>query len=108
MSEEPVRPPEPSDDLPTVAALPSSTVPRLRPGDSGATAELPVPFGRYELQKRLGRGGMGTVYLARDTQLDRPVALKIPHFSGPEHLNLRNRFLREARVAATLSHPNLC
>ncbi len=56
---------------------------------------------------------MGSVYLAHDTQLDRRVALKIPHFwpegdeAEPNHLDL-DRFYREARAAATFDHPNLC
>jgi eukaryotic-like serine/threonine-protein kinase len=62
---------------------------------------------RYQLDRELGRGGMGTVYLARDKQLDRPVALKLlpPAFASvPE---LRARFLRETRLAAGFSHPNI-
>jgi hypothetical protein len=51
---------------------------------------------------------MGFVVLAHDTQLDRLVALKVPTFRGAERDTLRERFLREARAAATLSHPNLC
>jgi predicted Ser/Thr protein kinase len=52
--------------------------------------------------------GYGAVYLARDLQLDRPVALKIPFFSPSEGLSLRERFFREAKAAGVLSHPNLC
>ncbi|HEX5435890.1 MAG TPA: serine/threonine-protein kinase [Gemmatimonadaceae bacterium] len=63
--------------------------------------------GEYSLERELGRGGMGIVYLARDVQLDRLVAIKVL----PEHLaaraELRERFLREARTAAGLSHPNI-
>ncbi|MCC7054078.1 MAG: serine/threonine protein kinase [Gemmatimonadaceae bacterium] len=62
---------------------------------------------RYLLEHELGRGGMGTVYLARDRRLDRPVALKVlpPEFASvPE---LRERFLRETRLAAGFSHPNI-
>ncbi|HEX7019633.1 MAG TPA: serine/threonine-protein kinase [Gemmatimonadaceae bacterium] len=63
--------------------------------------------GEYSLQRELGRGGMGVVYLARDVQLDRDVAIKVL----PTHLALtpsaRERFLREARMAAGLSHPNI-
>jgi serine/threonine-protein kinase len=63
--------------------------------------------GKYSLETELGRGGMGIVYLALDVRLDRPVALKVL----PEHLaqnpDLRARFLREARTAAKLSHPNI-
>jgi predicted Ser/Thr protein kinase len=62
--------------------------------------------GEYSLQRELGRGGMGVVYLARDVQLDRDVAIKVlpTHLS---HSDARERFLREARMAAGLSHPNI-
>jgi predicted Ser/Thr protein kinase len=63
--------------------------------------------GEYSLQRELGRGGMGIVYLARDVQLDRDVAIKVL----PTHLardrSARERFLREARMAAGLSHPHI-
>jgi predicted Ser/Thr protein kinase len=72
-----------------------------------APLQLPFQFGRYRLEKLLGKGGMGAVYLAHDAQLDRRVALKIPRF-GPDDDAGRERFLREARAAATLHHPNLC
>lgn len=62
---------------------------------------------RYELERELGRGGMGVVYKARDTQLDRPVALKFlgSLVDGSEEFRLR--FQREARAAAQVSHPNI-
>ena len=63
--------------------------------------------GEYSLQRELGRGGMGIVYLARDVQLDRDVAIKVL----PSHLAAtdvsRERFVREARTAAGLSHPHI-
>src|ERR1041384_2253705 len=63
--------------------------------------------GRYSIERELGRGGMGIVYLAREVRLDRLVALKLlppalARLPGP-----RERFLREARLAAKLSHPNI-
>ncbi len=63
--------------------------------------------GRYSLERELGRGGMGVVYLAREVRLDRPVAIKLlpPHHAGDARL--RERFLREARTAAKLSHPHI-
>jgi len=64
-------------------------------------------LGQYSLERELGRGGMGIVYLAREVQLDRLVAIKVlpPYLAvRPE---LRDRFLREARTAAQLSHPNI-
>src|SRR3954451_3839854 len=69
------------------------------------TRELSGPFGRYDVLRRLGKGGMGCVYLARDTQLDRLVALKVPQFEAGDHDMLRERFYREARAAANLRHP---
>ncbi len=51
---------------------------------------------------------MGSVYLAEDTHLERPVALKVPEFGDHEGPEARRRFLEEARTAATLDHPYLC
>lgn len=66
-------------------------------------------FGRYLIVDQLGQGAMGVVYLARDTRLDRPVALKLPRFSaGAVESGMRTRFYREARAAATIDHPNIC
>jgi len=75
---------------------------------SGLPPQLPTRFGHYELQKLLGKGGMGAVYLARDLRLNRFVALKIPNLTAQDTYQLKDRFLREAHVAAQLSHPNLC
>ena len=63
--------------------------------------------GRYSIDRELGRGGMGVVYLAREVHLDRLVAIKLlpPEKSGI--VTLRDRFLREARLAAKLSHPHI-
>jgi predicted Ser/Thr protein kinase len=80
----------------------------MNPTPKPAPRELPAPFGRYRLLRLLGQGGMGTVYLAHDAQLDRPVALKIPHFTAADGPRPRERFYREARAAATLHHPNVC
>ncbi len=87
-------------------------------GDAGGGAEQDagpeirqqlqrVLAGRYSLQREIGRGGMAIVYLARDVALDRPVAVKLlpPRFAAaPDY---RERFLREARTAAGLSHPHI-
>jgi serine/threonine protein kinase len=65
-------------------------------------------LGPYEIQSALGAGGMGEVYRARDTRLERTVAIKIL----PEHLSanseLRARFEREARAVSSLNHPHIC
>ena len=63
--------------------------------------------GEYSLQRELGRGGMGIVYLARDVQLDRDVAIKLLPAQLAGTPAARERFLREARMAAGLSHPHI-
>ena len=66
-----------------------------------------VYSGRYELHRKIARGGMADVYLARDPLLDRPVALKVlfPEFATDP--SFVQRFRREAQSAANLSHPNI-
>ena len=63
--------------------------------------------GRYSIERELGRGGMGIVYLAREVRLDRRVALKVMAPELAARPDLRERFLREARTAARLSHPHI-
>jgi eukaryotic-like serine/threonine-protein kinase len=63
--------------------------------------------GHYALERELGRGGMAVVYLARDVRLDRPVAIKLLPPDLAAHDKLRDRFMREARTAARLSHPHI-
>src|ERR1043166_8048912 len=63
--------------------------------------------GEFSLQRELGRGGMGVVYLARDVQLDRDVAIKMLPAELARTPAARERFLREARMAAGLSHPHI-
>jgi predicted Ser/Thr protein kinase len=67
-------------------------------------------FGRYRVERKLGQGGMGSVYLAHDPQLGRDVALKVPEFRGPPSLQTeaRQRFVREAHSAAKVRHPHVC
>ena len=81
--------------------------------DEGAFAldeppALPEQFGRYRIAAATGKGGMGAVFLVHDTQLQRDVALKVPQFSRADDKDVRERFLREARAAATLNHANIC
>ena len=65
-------------------------------------------LGPYQIEAPLGAGGMGEVYKARDTRLDRTVAIKVL----PEHVaadpDLKQRFEREAKTVAALSHANIC
>ena len=63
--------------------------------------------GEYSLERELGRGGMGIVYLAREVQLDRLVAIKVLPEAFAARADVRERFLREARMAASLSHPHI-
>jgi hypothetical protein len=76
--------------------------------EKAGPVHLPEQFGRYRILGPLGRGAMGAVYLAEDTQLRRRVALKVPHLGVVSGAEGRERFLREARSAAALSHPNIC
>ena len=82
--------------------------------DTGKVKKLsgaPQRLGRYVIEKRIGRGAMGAVYLARDPRINRPVALKaIPieqEFEDDELKEARLRFYREAESAGRLTHPNI-
>ncbi len=90
--------------------------------DLGKTPPVPVPWevylsspmnapspliGRYEIQRVLGRGAMGVVYLARDPLLKRKVAVKIVHSLSEDRATLLLRFQREAELSARLNHPNI-
>jgi serine/threonine-protein kinase len=66
-----------------------------------------VLAGRYSIERELGRGGMGIVYLAREVALDRPVAIKLLPPTLAASAKRRARFVREARLAASLSHPHI-
>jgi serine/threonine-protein kinase len=84
------------------------TTPLLKPAvTSSSMTKRTGSSERFVVERTLGRGGMATVYLARDGVLDRPVALKVlaEHFAADEAF--RDRFLREARLAARFVHPNV-
>ena len=120
-------PDEPSGDVAVQSdsALPSPAVSKPEPGsESDLTMDLtpgppaepatkrdapapPAAFGRYQVRNALGAGGFGAVYLGHDTQLDRPVAIKVLR-GGPEVPQAEaERFLQEARRLAQLSHPGI-
>jgi len=91
---------------PEPAALAAAPVSR-----SAGNGKEPQRLGRYVLEREIGRGAMGTVYLGRDTAINRQVAIKaIPlaaEFSDGELVEARSRFFREAETAGRLNHPNI-
>ncbi len=101
--------PPPSAPVPAAAAVvpPGSA----SPAKSSAADGEPQRLGRYQLEREIGRGAMGIVYLGRDTAINRLVAIKaIPlasEFSESELAEARARFFREAETAGRLNHPNI-
>ena len=79
----------------------SQQAPTDSPGEG-----LPARLGHYRIDRKLGQGGMGVVYAARDERLERHVALKTMTLAQDE--TARKRFWREARAAASVNHPNIC
>src|SRR3990172_4768978 len=65
-------------------------------------------LGPYEIVEAIGKGGMGEVFRARDTRLDRFVAVKILPAEWAEDAGMKERFDREAQAIAALNHPNIC
>ncbi len=65
-------------------------------------------LGPFEITSLLGAGGMGEVYQARDTRLDRVVAIKVMRSHSGADTDSRSRFEREARAISRLNHPNIC
>jgi class 3 adenylate cyclase/predicted ATPase len=120
-------PDEPSGDVAVKSdsALSSETVTNVIPAnESGLTPDLtpdlaaepatkraapdtPASIGRYQVHRALGTGGFGAVYLGHDTQLDRPVAIKVLHGGSEVPRAEKDRFLQEARRIAHLSHPGI-
>jgi len=70
-------------------------------------AEQPQRIGRYQVERALGNGGFGLVYLAHDEQLQRLVAIKVPHAQLVAQTTDAEAYLTEARTVANLDHPNI-
>jgi serine/threonine-protein kinase len=127
----PKAPAAPPEVHPSLDPAAQSTQPAARPGGAPAAARAapagaagaargpeerpaaigPERLGRYQLEREIGRGAMGIVYLGRDTAINRMVAIKaIPlasEFSDAELVEARTRFFREAETAGRLNHPNI-
>src|SRR5437667_12903761 len=95
-------------DWVTGATTPPPSSPKL--AITAPREGTPARIGRYSIARKLGEGGMGVVYAARDERLERTVALKTMKSmsSLPNDDTARKRFWREARAAASVNHPNVC
>jgi hypothetical protein len=103
--------PATNQQKPALAGAAKSAAGSPAPGTPPPSAGQPERLGRYILEREIGRGAMGTVYLGRDTAINRSVAIKaIPlasEFSDAELVEARARFFREAETAGRLNHPNI-
>jgi serine/threonine protein kinase/formylglycine-generating enzyme required for sulfatase activity len=79
----------------------------VSPAADAPPPELPDRIGRYRIEKVLGKGGYGVVYLGHDDKLDRPVAIKVPHVKLVSQPKDAEAYLTEARTVAKLDHPNI-
>lgn len=98
--------PRQADDLEHLIA---QQIELAKPPESGEVVQpdpIPTRFGRYRIRRKIGDGGMGQVFLAWDTKLEREMAIKIPHAN--ESLELADRLQREAATAARLRHRSIC
>src|SRR5271170_5181725 len=94
----------PMNDLNPTMPDPPATVDVPPPVDAAAQ---PDHIGRYRVERVLGKGGFGIVYLAHDEQLQRPVAIKVPHRKLVDRPEAAAVYLTEARTVANLDHPNI-
>src|SRR5262245_13980179 len=96
---------------PTASVSATATaMPRKTPGSDEPASQLPAGkrLAHFKIDKLLGEGGMGQVYLATDLALDRPVALKVLPPAVAQDAGRRQRLIREARAQARINHPNVC
>src|SRR6266567_2104806 len=82
-------------------------IPPAGPKHPAMTIAAGTRLGRYEIRSQIGEGGMGEVYLAQDTKLDRKVALKILPADVAANEDRMRRFVQEAKSASALNHPNI-
>src|SRR5436190_18559170 len=88
----------------TTSQLPDSEADRA---DDSRLPKIPERIGRYRVDRVLGRGGFGLVYLANDEDLTRQVAIKVPHPERVSHPEDAQAYLAEARTVANLDHPHI-
>jgi eukaryotic-like serine/threonine-protein kinase len=91
-----------------ICGLPSAMFYRMIHSADFFHSMIPESIAHYRIIKKLGAGGMGEVYLALDTKLDRKVAIKVIRADSLADEHLKKRLLREAQAAAKLDHPNIC
>lgn len=96
-----------SDPASFLDNLPESFVAEMFAEQESEISLINREIGRYKIEKLLGKGGMGEVYLAEDIRLKRSVALKLLPLTGSDNRNLLRRFEREAFAASALNHPNI-
>jgi serine/threonine protein kinase len=94
-------------DSPPRSAAASTTGPHVPQAADYASPPLPERIGRYRVERVLGEGGFGRVYLAHDEQLQRRVAVKVPHLRRAASTQDRESYLAEARTLAALEHPHI-
>ena len=97
------------DELPgeTATEMPAPLIVALGSQPPGFMRHEVARIGKYELEEKIGQGSFGVVYTARDTELDREIALKILNPSHHGDREALHRFLREARAAARIAHPGI-
>lgn len=92
---------------PTSDSFVSTAGPTMVPGHQPEDEKIQFTIGPYQILNEIGKGGMGEVYLAYDTSCGRRIALKRIRTDLIEHIQMHNRFLKEARITSQLTHPSI-
>ncbi len=95
------------DDVPQIDSQATGASDAPPPPPRSVSTDLPTQVGKYRVVKILGEGGFGRVYLGHDDQLNRAVAIKVPRRQQFAHQGEAEAYLAEARVVASLDHPNI-